>query len=214
MCPNIFQNHSTQDFTNTPRLKREFYVTCLYAEAGISRYRLVNVAPNVRGEICGSSGESQLSQQTSCAREGMHCGIVFVTCLGCHVSTSVAYRASHNYHSRCCKIETILSRMHARNASRRRRTLRPRETRRGTSLPEIEEPFHTQKTAKNLIEDALRNRCFPFSVFSVMFSSLSKKSLFGGYQTDRWTNERTREFLTPKQGSSARQTSKTYVAQS
>ena len=66
-----------------------------------------------------------------------------------------------------------------------------------------------QKSNRGCSEEQM----FSFSVFSVMFSSLSKKKI-GGYQTDRWTNERTREFLTPKQGSSARQTSKTYVAQS
>ena len=38
-APNIFQNYST----NTPRLKRVFYVTRLYAAAGIGRYRLINV---------------------------------------------------------------------------------------------------------------------------------------------------------------------------
>ena len=41
MCPGIFQNHST----NTPQLKRVFYVTHSYAAAGMSRYRLINVAP-------------------------------------------------------------------------------------------------------------------------------------------------------------------------
>ena len=33
-------------FHNTPRLKRVFYVTRLYAAAGISRYRRINVAPS------------------------------------------------------------------------------------------------------------------------------------------------------------------------
>ena len=37
----ILRNYST----NTPRLKRVFHVTRLYATAGISRYRLINVAP-------------------------------------------------------------------------------------------------------------------------------------------------------------------------
>ena len=31
--------------TNTPQLKQVFYVTCLYAAAGTSRYRLINVTP-------------------------------------------------------------------------------------------------------------------------------------------------------------------------
>ena len=40
--PEIFQNNST----NTPRLKRVFYANRLYATAGISQYRLINVAPS------------------------------------------------------------------------------------------------------------------------------------------------------------------------
>ena len=48
-APKKFQHYST----NTPRLKRVFYVTRSYAAAGISRYRLINVAPII-GSLSGT----------------------------------------------------------------------------------------------------------------------------------------------------------------
>ena len=39
MCPHEYA-------TIKPEIKRVFYVTCLCGIAGISRYRLINLAPN------------------------------------------------------------------------------------------------------------------------------------------------------------------------
>ena len=62
-----------------------------YVEIIVSR-----LGCHTRGRICGVAGESQLPRRASCARKGIHCGIVLVTCLGCHTSTPVASQVSHN----------------------------------------------------------------------------------------------------------------------
>ena len=83
-------------------------------------------------------------------------------------------------------IDVTQSRMHARNASRRRRALRPQDA--GTGATRVAGVAHyarkmqgqghrskkwrsrfTQKNAKNLPDDALPNTCFQYFVFSVLF---------------------------------------------
>ena len=54
MCPEIFQNHSTIKL----RVKVIFYVTCLYATAGISQYRLICVPPTNTNAMEGSRSNS------------------------------------------------------------------------------------------------------------------------------------------------------------
>ena len=192
-----------------------FISACDYAPAPATTNRVIghlgtysgivvsHLGCHARGEICGILGESQLPWGTPRACEGMHCGIVLVTRPGCHTSTPVASQASHNYHSRCSKTDITLFRMHARNASRRRRALRSGDTGKGTSLPEIEKPFYA-KLCENLPDDALSNTCFPLFVFSVLFL-FCHKFFFLGHQTDGQTRD---IFWAPKRGSSARQTRK------
>ena len=51
-CQNRYAPKPFHEYaTIKPEVKREFYVTCLYATAGIRRFRLINVAPTSMGGV-------------------------------------------------------------------------------------------------------------------------------------------------------------------
>lgn len=124
----------------------------------------------------------------------MHCGIprVFVTCMGCHTSTPVAFWASHhNYHIRSPKIHRYdsLCRMHAHNTRRWRCA---GETRGGDrdDAPRNRDTIQREKTATiNLPDDALwaaKKICSVFHVFCPVLNVVNRLS-FGRHPTDRRT---------------------------